>query len=115
MNQANFSNIDLLLYYQDKPVGVCKADYFGLLGMHVKAKNIVIPKDSALEIELIGPKKLGIGNLRIPVVISSSSGEGFGLRLKHFAPDLINRWRQVLGRILFSDKNETPHNTANAA
>jgi hypothetical protein len=114
MNRTNFSNIDLLLYHQDKPVGVCKADYFGLLGMHVKAKNIVFPKDSSLEIEVIGPKKMGIGNFRIPVVVSSSSGEGFALRLKHFAPDLLSRWRQVLGRILFSEKNETQHNAIGA-
>ena len=114
MDFNDFSDIDLVLYHRDKPISVCKPDYIGMLGMHVKVKNIFFPKDCDLEVEVLGPKKLALDSYRFPVVVSSSSSEGLGLRFQNFAPDLIGRWRLILGRILFYKKNGAYNDVANA-
>jgi hypothetical protein len=114
MTIDSLTDIALLLYYQGKQVGVCRPDYMGMLGVHVKTKNIVLPKDSVLEIEVLGPRKKSIESCRIPVVVSASSGEGFSLRLRHFRPGLIDCWHHILNRILFYDKNKTTQNSAGA-
>ena len=101
----DFSDIDLVLYHQNIPISVCKPDYLGMIGLHVKEKNIFFPKDSDLEVEILGPKKMALESCRFPVVVSSSSSEGLGLRFKNFDPDLIGRWRPILSRILLSNKN----------
>lgn len=105
MAEENYSDINLILYHQNKPVGVCRPNYIGLLGMRLKTKDLFFPKDSSLEVEVLGPKKMLMNNIRFPMVVSSSTDKGLGLKFQHYEPELVSLWRLILSRILFKNKN----------
>lgn len=114
MKNINYLDIDLVLYHNDKPVNVCKLDYIGLMGMHVKGHSLTYPKNSPLEIEVLGPYKTSIDNSRVPVVVSSNDDEGIGLRLKSYDDELVQSWVALLSEVYSSFKNGKCKYTASA-
>ena len=106
MKEQSLLDINLVLYHNDKPVGVCTLDYIGLLGMRVKGLHLKYPDNRTLEVEVIGPNKMCVDNSRVPVVVSSSDDEGIGLQLESFDEELVQRWSGLLSEVYSTFKNE---------
>lgn len=113
MLNKNSHDINLVVYHEDKPAGVFKLDHIGLLGMHVKG-GVSFPKNSQLEIEIMGPNKTCVDNSRVPVVVSSSNSEGTALRLKSYDDEFVQCWARVLSEVYSSFKNRKYKNAINS-
>jgi hypothetical protein len=115
MKDKNLPELDLVLYHNDVPVGVFKPDYMGLLGIHVAGCSLNFKKGTALEIEILGPDKTCVDDNRIPVLVSSRTENGLGLRLEHYNSEYLERWRSVLSGIFSFSKYQKSDNNAVAA
>ena len=104
MLTKNLHDINLLVYQKNKPAGVFKLDHIGLLGMHVTG-GVSFPKNSQLEIEIMGPNKMCVDNSRVPVIVSSSNSAGTALRLNNYDDEFVQFWARVLSEVDYSFKN----------
>jgi len=112
MTNPNFSDFKLVVYKEDKPIGIYKPDYIGLLGLHIKDKNVEFAKNGSFEIGVIGPEKMCLDNTRIPVIVSSITENGIGLRLQRYDSVVLERWRSILSTMLSALKNKEYTNVA---
>lgn len=99
MEKTKLDDISLLVFYNHKQLTECKPYYIGMLGVFIKDCDISYPANTRLEIEIIGTNNKNIDRHRIPVVISSVTKQGVGLRPDHFEPFHNVKWKTILSSV----------------
>lgn len=95
INKCNHT-VNLLVYKNSKPIGVFESNYIGVLGVHVKTRNLNFSKGDNLEIELMKPGKVCFDSPRFPFVTVSCLEDGVSFRHKSFEPMQLDQWLNIL-------------------
>lgn len=103
--KTQLDDVSLAVYHNHKRLTECKPYYIGMFGVFIKDCNISYPANTRLEIEIIGSNNKNIDNHRFPVVISSVTSQGVGLRPDHF--ELLHniRWKTILNNVSILKNN----------
>jgi len=97
----NYSEVNLILFCDGKPIGVFEADYIGVLGIHlINSRKIAIQKNSNFEMEVEKEWYSDTKCERIPVIVSPSADGGLSIMLKHYDCEHINSWLSIMNRLL---------------
>jgi len=86
---------DVRLYHGSALVASGKADYLGLLGIHVEHCDTTFPKYTSLEMEISQPVEGSCDQSRLPVVVTSCSSEEMGLTFSYADANLWGKWRTI--------------------
>lgn len=98
-------DVSLVVYHNHKRLAECKPYYIGMFGVFIKDWNILYPANTRLEIEIIGSNNKNIDNQRFPVVISSVTSQGVGLKPDNFEPLHNIRWKTILNNVSILKNN----------
>ncbi|MDH5371186.1 MAG: hypothetical protein OEW99_14270 [Gammaproteobacteria bacterium] len=93
---SNFSDINMVIYYDNYPVAVWKPDHLGFIGVYLKNLFLSYPVGTHLKVGFLGHEKNDSDEERIAMIVNKSGFEGTGLRLKSFERDSINKWNTLL-------------------
>lgn len=91
------NKLSVRLYGNDHIIGLFKANYIGLLGMHIDADPMMFPKGTRLEVAILVDGIIGASQCRLPVVVTSRSLHGVDLTFF----DLDDRMCSILQHIVF--------------
>lgn len=73
------NKLSVRIYGNDHIIGLFKANYIGLLGMHIDADPMMFLKGTRLEVAILVDRITGASQCRLPVVVTSRSLHGVGL------------------------------------
>lgn len=92
------TDVNMVLYHDQYPVAMCKADYVGFMGVYFKKLFLGYhyPVGTQFDVGFICLKNHDANGKRIHMIVNKSDIDGTGLTLKTFDEGSIYHWKNIL-------------------
>lgn len=84
------------LYRNNEIEARCKANFIGLMGIHINIFSLMYSKGTHLEVDISVDNQSGISQCRLPAVVTSRSNNGVGLTFVNSNIHILSTLKDII-------------------